>query len=307
MLKKMKSGLKYVTQKKYRFQYNACKGYYDSLTDAEYLSKLYESKFGKKLNLENPKTFNEKLQWLKLNDRKPEYTIMVDKHSVKKYVEKKIGKQYVIPSLGVWNNFSEIDFESLPQQFVLKTTHGCGGMAICRNKQQFKIDKIRNNFKKSLKQNYYYHVREWPYKDVPPRILAEPFMKDDKSDVLIVYKVFNFNGVPRIIQVIQGDKTKYESIDYFDIEWNLLEMHQNYPNSKVHLSRPKVLGEMLMLSRGCSEGFPFLRTDWYIVNGQIYFSEFTFYSDAGMAPFHPADWDLVLGKWIKLPIEELKL
>lgn len=304
MIRVVKAGLKYLTQKEYRFQYNAGKGHYDSMPDEEYLSKLYEAKFGKKLDLKEPKTFNEKLQWLKLHDRKEKYTTMVDKYAVKKLIAEKIGKEHVVPTYGVWDNISQIDLNKLPSQFVLKTTHGCGGMIICKDKSQLDLKKDGKVLLRGLKRNYYYHVREWPYKNVQPRILAEKYLENDSNAALIVYKVFNFNGIPKIIQVIQGDKTKNETIDYFDTEWNLLNLHQNYPNSQYHLPKPKELNEMLKLSSICSTHFPFLRTDWYIVGGQIYFSEFTFYSDAGMEPFYPEEWDLKLGEWIELPDKE---
>lgn len=295
------SALKYIFDKNYRFEFNALSGFYNHLEDKEYLEKLYAAKMHKPLNLSNPETFNEKLNWLKLYDRKKIYTSMVDKYEAKNYVSKLIGDKYVVPLIGVWNSFDEIDIDCLPNQFVLKTTHGCGGMCICKDKNTFDFSHAKKVLNRALRKNYFLTVREWPYKNVVPRIIAEQYLEDKKQEVLVVYKVFNFNGEPKIIQVIQGDKTDHETIDYFDNEWNLLDLRQNFQNSKTHLEKPALLGEMLSLSRKCSLGHAFLRTDWYLVDGKIYFSEFTFYSDAGMEAFHPDEWDMILGKWIKLP------
>ncbi len=276
--------------------------------DKFYLKHLYKDRMGKELNLQNPQTFNEKLQWLKLYDHKPEYTTMVDKYAVKQYVADKIGQKYVISTLGVWDKFENIDFQALPDQFVLKCTHDSGGLVICRDKSKLDLKKVKRKINRSLKRNYFWHGREWPYKNVPRRIIAEKYMENDNQSFesapqksLTVYKVMTFSGVPRIIQTIQNDKLKDESIDYFDTGWNLLDLRQNFPNSQNHLGRPKTLNEMLDLASKMSAGFPFLRVDFYEVNGETYFSEFTFYSDGGMARFEPNEWDYKLGEWIKLP------
>ncbi len=258
----------------------------------------------KELNLENPQTFNEKLQWLKLYDRKPEYTVMVDKYAAKRYAAERIGEKYIIPTLGVWDRFEDVDFDLLPDQFVLKCTHDSGGLVVCKDKSMLNRTQAEKKISKSLKRNFYLRCREWPYKDVPPRILAEKYMQDRDFEVLNVYKIFNFDGVPKLIQVIQGDKTKNESIDYFDTAWNKLELRQNFPNSKKALPKPDTLEEMLTLARKLSAGHSFLRTDFYEVNGAVYFSEFTFYSDAGFVPYKPEEWDYKLGSWLTLPSEK---
>ena len=268
-------------------------------SDKFFLKCAYRYRFNEKLNLDNPQTFNEKLQWLKLYDRKPEYTQMVDKYEAKKWIAERIGEEYIIPTLGVWDSFDEIDFDKLPNQFVLKTTHDSGGVVICRDKNNFDKKEAKKKLKKSLKRNYYWHGREWPYKNVKPRILAEVFI-DSPEGSLVVYKNFCFGGEPKLFQVIQGDKTPNESIDYFDTDWNLLPIKQNFPNSKTHLPRPNILEEMLTLSKKLSKGYAFLRVDWYIVEGKLKFSEFTFYSDAGFAAFEPEEWDYTLGGWIDL-------
>lgn len=297
--KAIKAGIRYIKDKNYRFVKNDLYGIH-RLSDEEYIKRMWQIKMDYPLNLDNPQTFNEKLQWLKLHDHREEYTTMVDKFAVKDYISKTIGSQYVIPLLGVWNRFEEIDFTKLPNQFVLKTTHGCGGMYICRDKNELNVSKARSEITRKLNFNYYYTQREWPYKNVPPKIIAEKYMQDGDTLILNVFKVFNFAGIPRIIQVIQNDKTPDETIDYFDIDWNLLEVRQNYPNSVNHLKRPANLDEMLRLSAKCSQGIPFVRTDWYCINGNTFFSEFTFYSDAGFERFYPNSWDMILGNYIQL-------
>ena len=281
------------------------KGVFNILPDKAYLSLMYRFRLGKRLRLKNPTTFNEKMQWLKLYNRKPIYTLMVDKYEVKKYVADLIGEEYVIPTLGIWDRFDDIDFDSLPDQFVLKTTHDSGGVIVCKNKSELDMSAARAKLEQSLGRNYYCHGREWPYKDVKPRIMAEKYMQDRNFEVLNVYKIFNFNGVPKLIQSIQGDKTAAETIDYFDTEWNLLDLKQNYPNSENPLPKPDTLDEMLELARKLSSGVaPFIRTDFYEVNGRVYFSEFTFFSDSGTAKFSPPEWDERLGSWIELPAKK---
>ncbi len=273
-----------------------------AIPDRMFISIQYFYKTGRILHLNNPKRFNEKLQWIKLYNRDPEYTKMVDKYAVKDYLTPIIGREHIIPLLGVWSNFDDIDFELLPSQFVLKTTHGSGGIFICRNKNELNIENARQILNKALSRNYYYLCREWPYKNVPPRIIAEKYIQDGLNQNLTVYKVFNFDGEPFLIQTIQNDKTKEETVDYFDLRWNKLNLRQNYPNSKTQPKKPDHLDLIITLSKLCSKGIPFVRTDWYEANGKVYFSEYTFFSDAGHEPFYPDYWDLKLGEMTKLPI-----
>lgn len=270
------------------------------IPDAIFIRILYFRHFKKFPNLKNPKSFNEKLQWLKLHDRKDQYTTMVDKYLVKDYVANLIGEQYVIPTLGVWDSPKEIDFDSLPDQFVLKWNHDSGSVIICRDKSCLDKTAIVQKLSGREKYNGYYYGREWPYKNVKPRILAEQYMQDGQNKNLPVYKIFNFNGEPRIIQVIQDDKTQNETIDYFDTDWQLLDMKQTFPNSVAPMQRPAHLDEMLELSRKLSAGFPFIRIDLYEICGKLYFSEYTFYSDAGFGKFRPEHWDHLLGSWIHI-------
>ncbi len=269
-----------------------------------FLRMHYGVSLGKRLNLKEPKTFNEKMQWLKLYHHDPIFTKMVDKYEVKDYIKEKIGEEYVIPSIGIYNSFDEIDFGNLPDRFVLKCTHDSGGLVICKDKSRLDIDASREKLGNSLSRNYYYLGREWPYKNVKPRILAEVYMENVNRSNLDVYKILTFNGEPKIIQTIQNDKTPDECIDYFDCKWNLLNLRQDYPNSKEPLKKPACLSQMLQLAKKLSEGIPFLRVDLYEIDGKVYFSEFTFYSDCGFAPFTPPEWDDILGDWIKLPQKE---
>ena len=285
----------------YRFNVLFPFGVYNRLSDEEYLKRFFKMRIGHFPNLDNPKTFNEKMQWLKLHDRNPKYTQMVDKYEAKKYVASIIGEEYIIPTLGIWEHFNDIDFNQLPNQFVLKCTHDSGGLAICKDKEEFDYLGTRTMINRSLKQNFYCIGREWPYKDVQPRIIAEKYMQDGTYAFLPVYKVFNFSGKAKLIQAIQDDKQPNESIDYYDINWGKLELRQNYPNSKKPLKKPEKLKQMIDISEELSSGIPFVRTDFYVINNDLYFSEFTFYSDSGFQKFIPPSWDEKLGEMISLP------
>lgn len=293
----------FLTNKQIRFAYLSRIGLFSLFSDEWYLKKLYQVCLGKQLDLKNPLTFNEKMQWLKLYDRKPLYSMMADKYAVKNYVADKIGEKYIIPSIGnSYDNFSDIDFEKLPNQFVLKTNHDSGGVVVCKDKKSFDIYHAEKLLSNHLKRNYYYKSREWPYKNVKPCIFAEEYVKDGNNEFLPVYKFLCFHGEPRVIQTIQNDKQPNESIDYFDTEWNLLNLKQGFPNSKEPFEKPKKLQEMCEIARKLSEGHAFLRVDLYVINSEVKFSEFTFYSDAGLSKFEPESWDRTLGDWIKLPM-----
>ena len=277
----------------------------DWVSDETFLKIKFRQSLGKPLNLAHPQTYNEKIQWLKLHDRDPLYTKLVDKYEVRSFIADRLGSAYSVPLVGgPWNSPEEIDFDALPDQFVLKCTHDSGGLIICRDKSALDRDQIRRKLSTSLARNYFWSKREWPYKDVPPRIIAERYMQDGDTKNLNVYKILNFGGTPRIIQTIQNDKTKAETIDYFDTDWNLLDLRQGFPNSEVPLPRPKTLPDMLRAAAILSAGFPTLRTDFYEINGRVFFSGITFYTDSGLCPFEPPSWDLLLGTWTRLPIDE---
>ena len=269
--------------------------------DKSFLSFRFKCAFGYKMDFNNPKTFNEKMQWLKLYNRTSDKTIMVGKKTAKDYVRDICGDDYIIPTLGCWDSFDEIDFDTLPNQFVLKCTHDSGSVLICRDKASFNKEKAKKHFKKCLKRNMFWWGREWPYKNVKPQIIAEPFLLNGDSDFLQVYKFLCFNGIPRIIQTIQNDKQPNETIDYFDTEWNLLDIKQNYPNSENPLTKPILLDKMVQIAKLLSKNQPFVRIDLYLIDNTIKFSEFTFFSDCGFAKFTPSDIDELLGSWIALP------
>lgn len=274
------------------------------ISDKQFLKWNYEIKMNKRLDLENPQTFNEKLQWLKLYDRAPEYTKMVDKYEAKQYVANIIGQEYIIPTLGIYDRFEDINFENLPNQFVLKCTHDSGGLVICNDKTKVKIDEVKNKINDSLKKNYYYSGREWPYKNVKPRIIIEKYMVDESGKELKDYKIFNFNGIPKFIQVdfnrFKGHQRKIYSIDWKELDFNLVYSI----NKETKINKPDNLKKVLELAKKISKNHPFLRTDFYIINDKIYFGEITFFPEAGFGKFVPEKWDKILGNMLELPKEK---
>lgn len=273
-----------------------------SIPDAVYLKYMYKKVMGKKLDLKNPQTFNEKLQWLKLYDRNPEYTKMVDKYEVRQYIKDKIGEQYLIPLVGgPWDKWEDIDFSKLPDQFVLKCTHDSGSVAICRNKDEFDFDSIRKKFNRALKGNFFYGGREWPYKNVKPRIIAEKYMEEKSMDELIDYKLMCFNSKVKATFVCSDRFSKSDlKVTFYDTEWNKLPFERHYPASSVKIEKPKTYAEMIAIAEKLSESIPFVRMDFYEIQNKIYFGECTFYPGSGMEEFNPENWDLEMGSWIKL-------
>ncbi|RAV30992.1 ATP-grasp fold amidoligase family protein [Sinomicrobium soli] len=270
-----------------------------------YLKLLFFLRLDYKLNLQNPQTFNEKLQWLKLNYRNPDLPKMVDKFDVKKYVGEVIGEKYVIPTLGVWDTFSEVNFESLPDQFVLKTTHDQGGVVICKDKNQFDIDSAKKKINRHLKKNLYHLSREWPYKNIKPRIIAEKYMVDVKAGELMDYKFFCFDGKPKLLYVASDRQNKKDGIkfDYFDLDFNLLNITQAYAHSTNEIEKPKCFSKMIKLAEILSKNLPHVRVDFYEINGSLYFGELTFFHHGGFVPFHPEEWDYKIGSYLKLPMK----
>lgn len=262
----------------------------------------YRARMDKKLNLKNPNTFNEKLQWLKLNDRKSEYTQLADKYEVRNYIKETIGEKYLIPSYGVWDTFDDIDFDKLPNQFVLKTTHDSGGVVICRDKHTFDKNEAKKKINKSLNKNYYYGQREWPYKNIKPRILAEKFMYEKENESLKDYKIMCFNGVPKVIQIMSERTKNGFYISHYDTQWNEMEIkRKTIKKSSQKIKKPKKLNEMLNISRALSKSIPFVRVDLYYIKGNIYFGELTFYPVSGHMDFVNEKDDRLLGSWINLP------
>jgi len=278
-------------------------GWFDFLSDKQYLRLVYHIKMGKKLNLDSPKTFNEKIQWLKLYDRKPIYTDMVDKIKAKEYVASLIGKEYIIPTIATYDNPDQIDFNVLPNQFVLKCNHGCGDMCICADKTKIDLDKVRKTLWDGMRHDYYMQWREWPYKDVERRIICEQYMVDESGYELKDYKFFCFNGKPEFLFVatdrqLKGEETKF---DFFDMNFNHLPITNGHPNNPHGVKKPIGFEKMKELAAVLSEGIPHLRVDFYNINGHIYFGELTFSHWSGLTPFSPEEWDLRFGELIKLP------
>lgn len=271
------------------------------LPDKIYLQLYYFPRFKRLCNFKNPVTYNEKLNWLKINDRNPDYVKMVDKYEVKEYVAKLIGDEYIIPTLGVWDSFDDIDFDKLPNQFVLKCTHDSEGLAIVKDKSRFNKAEAKEKIEMAQKFNFYYIGREWPYKSVKPRIIAEAYMEDHVDGELRDYKFFCFDGEPKTMFVASGRSAGATKFDYFDLDFNRLNIKQHYPNTAGDVRRPDTFDKMIELSRVLSKGMPHVRVDFYEVDGKLYFGELTFYHFSGFMPFEPPEWDKTFGDWIKLP------
>ena len=275
-------------------------------SDRSYLEYLYYHRFKKRISLsyENKDLylFTEKIQWLKLYDRQPEYTNMADKYNVRKYVAETIGEEYLIPCYGVWDKFEDIPFDALPNQFVLKCTHDCGSVFFCRDKKTFDIKKAKVHFKKRLSRNFYWRSRQWVYKNIKPRIIAEKYLVDESGTELKDYKIFCFNGKPKYLEV-HFDRFISHKRNLYTLQWEYLPVSLSYPTvPDIVISKPKPLELMLELAGKLSAGKIHVRVDMYVTNETIYFGEFTFYSFAGFERFEPPEWDRKFGDLINLPI-----
>lgn len=293
---------KFLTDSNYRFIVSAHRGYLRTMPAQQFLKKMYHFRTGKDLNLENPVTYTEKLQWLKLYDHRPEYTTMVDKYAAKQYVAEKIGEEYIIPLFGVWERAEDIDFDALPDRFVLKTTHDSGSYIVCKDKSQLDIPAARKQMAKFLKRKYYDNNREWPYKNVPPRIIAEAYMEDSRCGELRDYKFFTFGGVPKVLYIAQGrGKGEPTVADFFDMDFNHLPFTIDHDMAPVPPAKPENFALMQELAAKLSAGTPQLRVDFYEVDGKVYFGEMTFFHCSGFEAFHPEEWDKIFGDWVCLP------
>lgn len=271
------------------------------LNDEKYIRLRYKIVTGEKLNLKNPKTFNEKMQWLKLNDRKDIYTTMVDKYEAKKFVANIIGEEYIIPTLGIYDKFEDIDFDKLPSQFVLKCTHDSGGVVICKDKNKFDFEKEKEKINQHLGENYYYAGREWPYKNVKPRIIIEKYMEESGKEDITDYKMMCFNGKVRCSFICLNRRSEEGlNVDFYDTNWNKMPFERHYKNSKILTPKPKNYDLMVELAEKLSKDTKFLRVDFYEVEGKVYFGELTFYPGAGLEEFNPKEWDRKLGDWIDI-------
>ena len=268
-----------------------------------YLKYMHKNIIGEKLDLKNPKGFNAKLQWLKLYDRKPEYCRMVDKYEVKKYVAQKIGEEFLIPTLGIYNRFEEIDFDALPNEFVLKCTHDSGSVVICRDKATFDMKAAKKKLKKKMRTNLFWHGREWVYKGVKPRIIAEKYMQDGEDKDLKDYKFYCFGGVSKFLYISQG-LSDYSTarVSYVSLDWEKEPFHRSdFATFEELPSKPVSFDEMIEFCKILSQDIPFLRVDFYEINRKLYFGEMTFFPGAGFTALEPAEWEAELGEWITLP------
>lgn len=277
------------------------------LPDRMYIQLYYFAHFRKLCNLRNPKTYNEKLNWLKIHDRNPSYQQMVDKYEVKKYVSGIIGEEYIIPTIGVWNSFDEIDFNGLPERFVLKCTHDSEGVVIVKDKKSMDAAAVREKLTAAMKQNFFYVGREYPYKNIKPRIIAEQYMEDHVDGELRDYKFFCFNGEPKALFIASDRTESHVFFNYFDLEFNDLGIRQKYPNAVKPIRKPDTFDQMIALSRILTKGLPHVRADFYEVDGRLFFGELTFYHFSGFMPFEPDRWDRIFGDWLELPTERGKV
>lgn len=272
------------------------------IPDKAYLKFKYWLVMNKKLNIDNPQTYNEKLQWLKLYDRKNYYSNLVDKYEVRKYVSEKIGDQYLIPIYGVYDSFNEINFETLPNSFVLKTTHDSGGVVLCKDKDSLDLLKAQKKLDESLKQNYFWRKREWPYKNVRPRIVAEKYMVDESGYELKDYKFFCFDGKPEFMFVASGRNKGNTRFDFFDMKFNNIPVRQHYDRSvdPSLIKKPESFEQMKKLAAKLSKNLKHVRIDFYSINGDIYFGEITFFHFSGTEKFEPETFDRSFGDFLKL-------
>ena len=295
---------KALTDPEFRFSVLSSKGFYNKLSDEKFVRKKWKLMYGRDINLDNPQTLCEKLQWLKLYYRKPEFTSMVDKYEAKQIVSKQLGVEHVIPTLGVWDSVDDIDFDSLPDKFVLKPTHDSGGLIICRDKSKLDIPKAKQKLEKSLARDYYLNLREWPYKRVKRRIMAEPLIEELGKPESIEYKTTCFNGKIGFVTICSGiAHAEYEQRqnDHFDKDFNKMDWYVNYRPAKVTPKKPEQWDEIIRFSEALAKDIPYLRVDTYIVDGKILFGEMTFYTWGGFMHFEPEEWDLKLGAMLDLP------
>ncbi len=275
------------------------------MSDEKFIKIGYRIRMKRKLNIENPTTYNEKLQWLKLYNHQPKYTLLADKYGVRELIRRIIGEEYLIPLLGVWEKFDDIDFNRLPNKFVLKCTHDSGGIIICQDKNNFDKKSARKKLSRCLRQNFYNTGRERQYKNIKPRIIAEEYLVDESGTQLKDYKFFCFNGVVKAM-FVASDRSTETKFDFYDKEFNHLPVRQQYKNSDHPLTKPKKFEEMVRLAEILSKGYPHIRVDLYNANGKIYFGEYTLFHFSGMERFYPDDFDCFLGSCIDLSNIEKK-
>lgn len=295
-----------ITDRKMRFYYFNKLGFFKNRSDVWFVERNFELAMGKKIDLLKPETFNEKLQWLNLNDHNPLYTQMVDKYEAKKYVASIIGERHIIPTFGVWDRFEDINFDMLPEQFVLKCTHDSGGLYICRDKSKFDYSSAKKKTNASLKRDYFQVGREWPYKNVRRRIIAEAYMQDGEQRELRDYKFYCFEGEPKFLYLSEGlENHATAHISFVTLDWKFATFgRDDYAPFTSLPEKPKKFDLMIEISKQLSKGIPFLRVDLYEINGEVYFGELTFTPKGATMRFNPPEADYEIGKLLTLP--ELK-
>lgn len=273
------------------------------LSDEVYLKLLYRGETGRTLNLSEPRRYTEKLQWMKVYDHNPLYTTMVDKVEAKKWAASIIGEEHIIPTLGVWEHFEEIDFDTLPEQFVLKCTHDSHSVLICKDKASFDYEGARKHLEAALRREYFYEGRQWPYKNVKPRIIAETYMENKTTGDLRDYKFFTFGGEPKVMYIATGRGTGETYGDFFNMDFQHLELAIDHDTAPVCPEKPACFEAMKQAAGLLARGTPQVRVDFYEVNGQFYFGEMTFFHCSGFVSFRPDSWDETFGAWIPLNMD----
>ena len=270
------------------------------IPDKLHLKCLFKKHMNTKLNLSNPKTFSEKLQWLKLYNRNPDYTVMVDKVAVKQYIADKLGSEFIIPTIGVYNSVEEIPFDDLPEKFVIKCTHDSGSLFICDKNSDIDINSIKKDLSKHMQMNHFWYSREWPYKNIKPKIIIEEFISDEKGRSPADYKFFCFNGKMEIFKIDYNRFSNHIS-NYYSKDLNYLDFHEKtfLSTSDIKLNLPEKFNEMVTVAEKLSEGIPFLRVDLYYTNSKIYFGELTFFPHSGILPY-TNNGDLMMGNILDL-------
>ena len=275
--------------------------FYPFVSEETFIKVRFRLHMGYWMDMKNPKTYNEKLQWLKLHDRRPEYTKMVDKVEAKKYVANIVGDKYIIPTIGVWNSVDEIDWDSLPSQFVIKSTGDSGGVIVCKDKSAFNQKQAVEKLNALGNRRYNKYSGEYPYEKVPHRFIAEQYMEDESGTELKDYKFFCFDGVPKLLFVATGRQKDDTRFDFYDTEFNHLPIKNGHENADEWPVKPNNFEEMLTVAAQLSNGISHVRVDLYNINGKIYFGELTFFHWSGIVPFEPVEWDEKMGEWLNLP------
>lgn len=271
------------------------------LPDKLYLQLLFPLKVGYKLDLDNPQTYNEKLQWIKLYHRKPIMSVMADKYAAKQFIADIIGEEYIVKNYGVWERFDDIDFSTLPESFVLKTTHDQGGVVVVKDKNKLDVKKAKAKLEMHLKRGTYHLMKEWPYKNIQPRIIAEELLIDTEKGDLWDYKFYCFNGEPKLMYISHGRQVDTTYLDFYDMDFEKQDISRpGFSASEKKINKPEQWELMKELSRKLSAGWPHLRVDFYCIEGELYLGELTFFTGGGMKPFYPESWDYKLGSYIEL-------